>query len=641
MKKYCSLLFIVLLAAITCKAQGTKDDDVKVTQNGMVTTMSNGWVKITIGENGRISNMTYRNGSNLIGSSGVYFDFTSKSLGNKPLSPAKAEIVRQTADYAEVVYSNTSYPPHFQQGFIMRRGVSGVYMYVVANGNEESANLQVQEMRVCTRLASTFLNGYVDDSMQGTIPSNSEMQAVESGGTANENYVQDATYRMKDGSVYTKYNWAQYIIRDSVHGLMNSNTGVWNIPCSREWYPGGPMKQELTVHATGKSPITIQMLQGEHFGTPSVYYQPGERKLYGPFLLYLNGGTKEQMIADAKSMAHQQEAEWPFAWFEHEEYPLDRATVSGQIQLTTGQSCDSLQVVLAEPDVELYQQANKYIFWALTDNEGRFSTKNVRKGKYTLYAYATKGDITDELQQKDVTVGDGETDLGTISWTPTCYEQKLFQIGENNRMSDGFHLSDTLRNYGLWNLVPASLTYRVGESKPETDWWYAQTHNGTWTIEFDCPQTYTGNAYFTVSVAGAANKPKVAVKVNGTTRTTWSFPNNDAGIYRSAVLGGRHQVKTCTFPASLLKKGTNKIDLTMSGIGSNGGVMYDCLKLEVGPKVTDGITPMEIADNSRITIYTLSGVCIGTFNNQSLSNLPLPKGIYIFKQGTKSGKFAK
>ena len=58
MKKYCSLLFIVLMAVITCKAQWTKDDDVKVTQNGMVTTMSNGWVKITIGENGRISNMT-------------------------------------------------------------------------------------------------------------------------------------------------------------------------------------------------------------------------------------------------------------------------------------------------------------------------------------------------------------------------------------------------------------------------------------------------------------------------------------------------------------------------------------------------------------------------------------------------------
>ncbi len=628
------ITFIAMLLSMTAAAQ----DKVTVTQNGMTTTMSNGLVAITIGSNGRISNMTYKGGSNVIGSSGVYFDFTSKTLGNKPLSPATAEIVRHDDEYAEVVYSNTSYAPHFQQGFIMRRGVSGVYIYVVANGNEESAQLQVQEVRVCTRLASTFLNGYVDDSMQGRIPSNSEMSAVESGGTSNENYVQDATYRMADGSVYTKYNWAQYIVRDSVHGLMNSNTGVWNIPCATEWYPGGPMKQELTVHATGKSPITIQMLQGEHFGTPSVYYQPGEKKIYGPFLIYLNGGSQEQMIADAKSMAHQQMEEWPFQWFSHEEYPLDRAIVNGQIHVTTGQSCDSIQVVLAEPGKEIYQQANKYIFWALTDAEGRFAIPHVRKGNYSLYAYATKGDITDELEVKDITVDNEETNLGTITWTPKCYRHRLFQIGQNNRMSDGFRLSDTLRNYGLWNMVPKTLTFKVGESKESEDWWYAQTQNGTWTIEFDCPDTYTGNALFTASIAGSSNKPKVAVAINGTSRVTWSFPNNDAGIYRSAVLGGRHDVKTCTIPATLLKKGTNKITLTLSGLSGNGGVMYDCLKLEAGDIVTDHIDVAPAANESHIEIYTLSGMKVGVYSTVSEAQSSLPKGIYVFSQGNHKGK---
>ncbi len=85
---------------------------------------------------------------------------------------------------------------------------------------------------MCTRLASDFLDGYVDEVMQGTIPSNSVMQNVESDGTSNPNYVQDATYRLPDGTIYTKYNWAQFIAQDDFHGLMNGKVGVWNMPVS-------------------------------------------------------------------------------------------------------------------------------------------------------------------------------------------------------------------------------------------------------------------------------------------------------------------------------------------------------------------------------------------------------------------------
>lgn len=628
-------IFNTVLALVLSLA-GMADSKVTVSQSGLTTTMSNGLVSITIGSNGRISNMTLNGGSNVIGSSGVYFDYTAAS--NTGLSPSKAEIVRQTDDYAEVLYSNTSADVQFQQGFIMRRGVSGLYIYVIANGTSTSSSVSVKEVRVCTRLASTFLNGYVDDQMQGTIPSNSEMSAVESGGTSNANYVQDATYKMSDGSIYTKYNWAQYVVRDSVHGLMNTNTGVWNIPCAREWYPGGPMKQELTVHATGKSPITIQMLQGEHFGTKALTLANGEKKIYGPFFIYLNSGTKEEMIADAKREAHEQEQQWPFEWFQNDLYPLDRATVSGRIQVTTGQACDSIQVVLAEPNTELYQQNKGYIFWAQTDKDGRFTIKNVRKGSYTLYAYATKGDVTDELQQKNVSVDGEMLDLGTISWTPKRYAVKLFQIGENNRMSDGFRYSDTLRNYGLWKLVPASLSFKVGESNPATDWYYAQTQKGTWTISFDCDRTYTGTAYLTASVAGAANKPKVDVAVNGSKKTTWSFSNNDAGIYRSAVLGGRHQLMTCSFPASSLKVGTNTVALTMS-ISGNGGVMWDCLKLETGDVVTTCVASPRSEQDGLVQVFRLNGVRVGTFPSQDLKQLPLQRGVYIYRQGSRSGKF--
>lgn len=605
--------------------------DVTLTRNGDSYKMSNGTVSVSIGSNGRISEMTFRGGPNVLASNGVYFDYTADKNDN--LNPTTSKIVRQTADYVEVVFSNTTADLRFEQGFIMRKGVNGVYVYVVANGTPTSSGVNLREARVCTRLNSSFVNGYVDEVMNGKIPTNAEMAVAE----REENVVQDATYRMADGSIYTKYDWAQYVVRDSLHGLMNVNSGVWNIPCSHEWLNGGPMRQELTVHATSKSPITIQMLQGEHFGASSQRYEDGERKIYGPFLIYLNRGSQQQMIADAKRQASQQQAEWPFAWFDHELYPLDRSTVRGQLSVTTGQPCDSVQLVLAEAGTSPYAQGKGYMFWAMTGADGSFAIPNVRKGTYTLYGYATKGDVTDELQCADIEVGGSDVDLGVVEWTPECRERLLWQIGENNRLADGFMYSDTCRAYGLWELPPADLNYIIGESDPATDWYFAQTKNGTWTVSFNLDDNLSGTALLTASMAGVTNNPKVEVAVNGTVQANWNLAQNDAAIYRSAVLGGNHRVETCEFPASVLHKGTNTVAFTMSGIRSNGGVMYDCIKLEAGAKVVSGISEadVEVADGP-VELFTVGGQKIGVFN--SIGEAGLDGGIYIYRRGARSGK---
>lgn len=631
---------VCLLACLPASAQ----KDVSATlASSREATLDNGIISLHIGSNGRADKLTFH-GMNMLGSSGIYFDYTCKGPGNKALSPSKAEIVRQSDDYVEVLYTNTSDDLRWQQGYIMRKGVSGVYVYAIVNGTGSSGSVQLQEARICTRLNSSMLNGYVDDSMRGRIPSNDEMKEVENGSTSNPAYVQDATYKMGDGSIYTKYNWTNYVVRDSLHGLMHTNNqiGLWNIACSHEWMPGGPMKQELTVHATGKSPITIQMLQGEHMGAASQYYQDGERKIYGPVFIYLNYSAEkdaEALIADAKREAHEQQAQWPFAWFENELYPHDRARVSGTINVNTGQTRDSIQVVLAQPDTELMEQGKGYMFWALTDADGRFTIENVRKGNYALRAYATKGDVTDELQVKNISIDSEEQHLDTIDWTPACYEAKLLQIGENNRLADGYNLSDHARCYGLWEEVPANLTYTVGESTPSQDWYYAQCKNGKWTVLFDSPQTFTGQAHLTISAAGVTNSPKLALAVNGRSLGTWSPSPNDASIYRSGVQSGRHHLFTKAFPASYLKQGQNTLTLTMSGIGKNGGIMYDCLKLEAGAVVTSGIEPTYYAADADLTrIYTLHGVLVGTYKADVLpSEITLPRGIYIYRQ-SRGGK---
>ncbi|MDE6692435.1 MAG: hypothetical protein K2K05_03535 [Muribaculaceae bacterium] len=626
MKKILSIIGLSLVG-MTAAAQ----DAATVKVSGMSATLDNGLIKIRIGTNGRVNYLKPSNGSvNLLSDNGIYFDYTATA--NAALNPDKLEVVRESDDLVEVLYSNTKGDILWQQGYILRKGVKGVYTYVIANGTPTSSSVSVREARVCTRLSASFLDGYVDEQMQGPIPSNSEMAEAES-----NHQIQDATYEMPDGTIYTKYNWAQFIASDHFHGLMNTRHGVWNIPVSYEWLNGGRMRQELTVHATSKSPITIQMLQGEHLGGAAQSYDDGERQIFGPMLIYVNSGdSREEMIEDARRTAAEQQAQWPYQWFDNELYPIERGTVRGTVKVSGHSQPDSVQVVLAQPGEEIIRQGKKYIFWAQTDTDGNFEIKHVRPGDYALYAYALAGDITDEMEYAGVTVGTDTLDLGQIEWKPASYGNPVWVMGSNNRRADTWNISHHPRAYGLWKDVPSALTFTPGVSDEAVDFYYAQCHNGTWTIEYDLPEVPESGLRLTASVAAATNKPKVTVKSNGKTAATWSFSYNDAAIYRSATQAGRHCVMTADIPATSLNPGRNKLELAMSGIGSNGGVMYDVLKLEGDVKSGISIVESEGPAGS-YDVFTLQGQHAGTFD--TLTDMPLAPGIYLYRRGAYSGKF--
>ena len=624
-----------LLAAVTAilavAAQADDAAPVTLAMSGNQATLANGLIQFTIASNGRVSTLK-RAGVpiNLLASNGIYFDYTASS--NVGLNPDKVEVIAQTDDYVEVLYSNTTSAMPVSQGFILRKGDQALYTYVVVRGSESSSSINLREARVCVRLASSFVNGYVDETMKGTIPTNSEMAPAEKA----ENTIQDATYRLADGSIYTKYNWAQYIDRDLFHGLMNTKNGVWNIPVSYEWLNGGPMRQELTVHATSKSPISIQMLQGEHFGAAAQPFNEGEVHLYGPFMIYLNSGaTQEEMIADARARALQARAEWPFKWFKNDLYPTERSVVKGRLVLPDGLSPEGMKMVLADSeDTELYRKGRQYMFWANADADGNFEIPAVRPGSYSLYAYATKGSITDEMKYDGVEVGEeAVTDLGDVNWTPDNRLTLLWQIGEADRLSDGFRYSADPRAYGDWDKVPATLSYTIGTSTPEKNWYYAQTKNGTWSIYFDLEDGFDDDVVLTASVAGATNSPKIGVSVNGKSQANWSF-YNDAAIYRSGKLGGRHSVKQVVVPASVLKPGEqNKIALTMSGIKNNGGVMWDCVKLETDrPSAISNVVVDNAAADGKAELYNLQGIMV--------DRATAAPGVYIERRGTITRKVA-
>lgn len=597
MKKILTLITLCFLTIAVHAAW--KETDVSMTVSGMTTTMKNGFVTITINSNGRISswkNSTFQ----CMDSNGVYFDITTAN-GNQGLNPGKVTVIKDTPEMCEVLYSSLGGNTIFEQGYIMRKGVPGVYSYVIATGTATSANEPIKEARVCTRVAASLINGYVDYRMNGKIPTNSEMEVAEK----SENTVQDATYYLSDGSIYTKYNWANYVERDTIHGLYgNSYYGIYNIPVSYEWINGGCERQELTVHATSKSPITIQMLQGEHFGGQAMVLNEGEKKLYGPFLIL--GTYSTNPLLTARQQAAKEKAAWPYQWFENDLYPRERGTVTGHLAITTGQSADSIRVILAqEKNKDPYLQTHGYQFWTDTDKNGNFTIPKVRPGVYHLYAYAKKGEITDMLEVDDITVAVGDNELGDIAWTPAKYDDLLWMIGENNRRSNEFNLCDEMRQYGLWNKVPSSLTYTIGTSNPKKDWYYAQTQkDGTWTVKFNNDKKYsTGDkAYLTISLAGCTNAGStLTVKVNGTSRGTWKPGVNDAAIYRSGVNSGTHFLKTFEFPATALAVGSNSVALTISGNGGNGGFMYDCIKLEAGKQVTTGIKGVRETQSPAVT----------------------------------------
>ncbi|MFB6317173.1 polysaccharide lyase family protein [Saccharicrinis sp. FJH54] len=612
-----------------------------ISESSRTATMSNGTVSLSINSKGQVSSITL-NGHEFVSNGGKFYFSYNDQDAYYELNPDGIRIQKQTDDYAEVVYSNTTGNIKVEQGFILKSGVNGLYSYVIVRGTSKTTRLR--EMRVVYRVdPNQFDYGYVDDSMQGYLPSVDVMKAVDG------NAIMDATYPLPDGSIYTKYNWANYIVRDSVHGIMSDAYGLWAIPVSTEYMNGGPMKQELTVHTTTKTPLVLQMLQGEHFGASAQTYETGDEKIYGPFFIYLNSGdSHEGMVADARSQVAVQKAQWPFSWLENDLYPLNRCTVNGRIKVPWGVSAKGIQVVLAQPGSDIYEQGMDYMFWDKTDASGNFSIKNVRSGEYSVYAYATLGDVTDEYYLWKVRLSGSTVNLGELDWDTEKRENLLWTIGENDRLSDGYKYSDTIRQYGLYELPPANLTYTIGSSTPDKNWYYAQTKEGNWDIKFNLDRTYSGTAYLTASVAGAANNPEIDVYINGSRKETWTF-SNDASIYRSAVLGGKHTVRTLTFPASNLHTGSNTIRLKMSNVGNRGGVMYDCIKLETGGLITSVQNPdienpdklacisnvqtgqVKIAyyaketEHIKINIFDLKGTCV-----KSIYQGPVVNGKHIF-----------
>jgi rhamnogalacturonan endolyase len=347
------------------------------------------------------------------------------------------------------------------------------------------------------------------------------------------------------------------------------------------------------------------MYHGGHAGSAVTQPSPPSwKKLYGPNLLYFNTGNDAEVMSDAKAELASERGEWPYCWMKNAAYPLlaDRGTVTGTIAEAHGRSVDGAVVTLAQPG-PLLTQGYDYMYWIQADSAGNFSIPSVRPGTYSVHVYATQGTIVDDPTHGEivgsVTVAAGANDVGTLIWAPPYRANLLWSIGTSDRRSGEFRVfpppvaagasntayetgrmySPTGTTAGLWTVPPATTTYTVDVSTPQTDWYFVQSVKGTWTVKFDLVTVPTGGATLTIAIAGAALAPQLTAAVNGHPIMSQTF-GNDETLYRSCLEGGLFQMITATVPAEYLVVGGNTAAFTVTPSGAGSGVYYDMVKLE-------------------------------------------------------------
>ena len=585
---------------------------ITVTNSEYERKLNNGLIEVTIENNGRITAIKdlttdkevmtstdanqrgYFNFNYRPSQTGSVIDFgleckSSGSIVQKGSSgDSQIELIYPMADAATESHQT------WKIGYVMKAGVRGIYTYAIMDGS--SSYSELHEARYGWRVNPTIFNyAWVSDTQQGAMPTPAQI--------ANPTEtLQDATFKLNDNTIYTKYDWANFVKDDQLHGIMGDGIGAWLISPSTEWVNGGPTKQELTVHATETTPIILQTMHSRHFGAAAAVLGSSDKKMFGPCLFYVNSGlSQEAMIEDAKAKATAEVNAWPYAWFTNNDdiksglalTAAERGSVTGTVNISGTFVTDKVQVVLTQGNKKPLLDGNGYQYYTEATVGSEFTIANVRPGTYTLYVYALNGDATGTYKKENVTVNAGANDLGTISWTPDKLGVTLWRIGEADHSTKGFKLSNETRRYGLWDYVPTDLTYTIGTSTEANDWYYAQVKNGgNWKINFNNTESYTKPLKLTIATAGAARAPKLEVMLNDkllNTNGSYVF-SNDAAIYRSGVLSGRDSLIVIDVPAAYMQVGQNTLNLKVSGLDSGvGGIMYDCIKLEDGSDVSEVI----------------------------------------------------
>jgi rhamnogalacturonan endolyase len=594
-----------LLLALALPAPAAEPPPAAVTETEETVVLDNGVLTLTLArKTGLLTSIRCRKDGKELelanGRDGMYFDANGGAY-HRPTVGADCRIVRKGPDAAEVALS--AKPGAFafatEVRYVLPRGESGFYAYVVYRHGPEMAAAGLGQTRFVLKTVprmGLFTHHVIDDERKGPVPTGKHVATL-----------QDTTYRLDDGTIYTKYDNSVYEAEHHVHGVAGHGVGLWMVYPSNEFLGGGPIKQNLTVHMDDamNCHCLLGMLQSGHFGSGGLRFREGEKweKVFGPLFVYVNqGDSVDALWADAKKRAAAERDRWPYAWLKLDEYPLERGSVRGRVRLTDGGSTRGAWAVLVPPGDDWTQCSKGYHFWTRLDAEGRFEIAKVRPGRYTLFV--SGADQFVDFRQEGVAVKAGDvTDLGDLMWKPVTHGRRLWQIGVADRSTHEYKGGDNYRHYGNFlrypQEFPDDVTFVIGKSKEADDWNFAQwswfSKKPAWTIQFDLPEAQKGKATLTLGFASVhpprGNRTALQVKVNGKEVEVVRLAKSGTAGYRSGGQDSTYNLVYVAFDAALLRRGANEITLGHAEAvpfppekdrrGGPGQVMYDALRLEV------------------------------------------------------------
>jgi rhamnogalacturonan endolyase len=326
------------------------------------------------------------------------------------------------------------------------------------------------------------------------------------------------------------------------------------------------------------------MIHGTHFMVSASDVFP-DGKMWGPWLWYLNDGSKQDVAKRAK----QEFANWPYEWLQDEAYH-SRGSVKGQLVLSDGRPAANAAVFLGDnkPNKTALDMGSDYYYTTYADAKGRFEFTDVRTARYGLQAWSNGSKIADVttsfLHNDVVVVKSRKADLGSLNWA-VSNKTKIFQVGDFDRTSYGFQYGGAPNQHGLVANCPANLVYQVGKSKT-ADWCFGQTYLGNWTISFDLPTgpTHTA-ASLIVSIAGYSSGASSTIWANGQQigNLTSGTPHllNDPSLYRSMTTAGEWRYFEFAFDADkVLVEGKNEVTFQMTRNTTWHGFMWDSIVLK-------------------------------------------------------------
>jgi rhamnogalacturonan endolyase len=488
--------------------------------------------------------------------------------------------------------------------YALGRGDSGVYTYSIFTHKAEYPATSIGEARFCAKL-----NGKVFDTM--TIDANRRKvmpkpEDWDKGIQLNLKEARRLTTGVYSGQVEHKYDYSAIQFEIPAFGWSSTEhqIGLWFINPSMEYLSGGPTKVELTGHLDNNAdaaPTLLNYWRGSHYGGSSCVLAKDEAwtKGIGPFLIYCNAGADhDKLWKDALDKAAREAEAWPYGWVSGVDYPLknQRGTAAGKITvvdpLTPPSKISHLLVGMVPQTssgkaIDWQMDAKYYQFWVRGDEKGDFRIPNIRSGTYTLHAIANG--VLGEFSKGDVVVAAGQTvELGELQWKPVRYGKQLWEIGVPNRSAEEFKHGDKYWVWGLYNEYPKEfpndVNFVIGKSDWGKDWNYAQPPRDgkptTWTVTFDLAEAPKGKATLRLAICGSRGRRGVEVAVNDKS-VGGTGPLLDSGVMHRDGIRGYWQEKDVSFDASLLKAGTNVIQLTNPGRNWVEGVLYDYLRLEL------------------------------------------------------------